>query len=210
MINYNDKNELLANREKIEKIEFLDIKKVKEDYISYWKSVTSIPQEKIQKMLDWLETTDFYSAPASISNKNHGSFTGGLVLHHLLVLKVFEAVFGYIDDNVIICILGHDFAKIGSAERALKPVLDEKTQKWKTEERYNFIDDGFAYGHGEKAVDILRDFFDLTQEQKLVIRWHMGAYEGEPSWNYLKQAESKYPLVMMVHFADNWCATYLA
>ena len=69
MINYNDKNELLANREKIEKIEFLDIKKVKEDYISYWKSVISIPQEKIQKMLDWLETTDFYSAPASISNK---------------------------------------------------------------------------------------------------------------------------------------------
>ncbi len=101
MINYNDKNELLANREKIEKIEFLDIKKVKEDYISYWKSVTSIPQEKIQKMLDWLETTDFYSAPASISNKNHGSFTGGLVLHHLLVLKVFEAIFGYIDDNTI-------------------------------------------------------------------------------------------------------------
>lgn len=210
MINYNDKNELLKNREKITSIEFGDILKIKEEYISYWKKVTSIPSEKIQKMLDWLETTDFYSAPASISEKNHGSFTGGLVLHHLLVLKVFEAIFGFIDDTIIISILGHDFAKIGSSERAIKQVCDPKTQKWSTKECYNYVDDGFAYGHGEKAVDILRNFFDLTEEQKLAIRWHMGAYEGEHSWNYIKQAESKYPLVMQIHFADNWCATYLA
>ena len=44
---------------------------------------TKIKREGLDKLLDWLEKSDFYEAPAS--TKYHGNFAGGLLEHSLNV-----------------------------------------------------------------------------------------------------------------------------
>ena len=45
----------------------------------------NITREGSQKLLAWLDTTDFYTAPAS--TKFHCACTGGLVMHSIKVYK---------------------------------------------------------------------------------------------------------------------------
>ena len=44
--------------------------------------------------------------------------------------------------------------------------------------------------------------FDLTEEEMLCIRWHMGAYDESKNWNILGNAIEKYPNVLYTHTAD--------
>jgi len=62
-------------------------------------------------------------------------------------------------------------------------------------------------GHGEKSVSILQDFFLLTEQEKLAIRWHMTAFDagihfGYPSGFAFREAVKKYPLVTLLFTAD--------
>lgn len=51
----------------------------REKYISI---LSKVPNT--ERLIEWLETTDFFTAPAS--TKYHGSYEGGLVEHSLNVL----------------------------------------------------------------------------------------------------------------------------
>lgn len=42
----------------------------------------------------------------------------------------------------------------------------------------------------------------LTDEEIMCIRYHMGAYEGSEIWNNLGQAIRKYPNILWTHTAD--------
>jgi len=55
----------------------------KEDFLSIYKD--SIKREGADKLLDWLNKTDFFFAPAS--GKYHSCFEGGLCFHSLNVYK---------------------------------------------------------------------------------------------------------------------------
>lgn len=85
----------------------------KERFLELCKSVN---REGMDKLLDWLETSDFYFAPAS--TKNHGAYSGGLVEHSLNVydeLKRLLSVYPEIkvsEDSVIIAALFHDLCKV--------------------------------------------------------------------------------------------------
>lgn len=54
----------------------------KEKFIEMAKNIT---RPGIEEMMAWLETTDFYEAPAS--TKFHGSQAGGLCAHSITVAK---------------------------------------------------------------------------------------------------------------------------
>ena len=69
------------------------------------------------------------------------------------------------------------------------------------------VDEKFIYGHGEKSVYIIRSFMQLTTEEAVAIRFHMG------SWNHDEDraagnAFSRYPLAFFLHVADE-AATFL-
>jgi len=57
-------------------------------------------------------------------------------------------------------------------------------------------------GHGDKSVIIAQKCIDLTGEEMLCIRWHMGAYEGESVWNNVGAAIESCNNVLFTHTAD--------
>lgn len=69
------------------------------------------------------------------------------------------------------------------------------------------VDDPFPMGHGEKSVSILQDFIQLTDEEKLAIRWHMTAFDASIHFDYpngfaFRKAAEISPLVTLLFTAD--------
>ena len=114
----------------------------------------------VEDLLEWLETTDFFSAPAS--PLGHPTREGGLVEHSVHVyerlrrLYMLEFTDGEIpypeqDESIAICGLLHDICMI----------------------------DDLPYGHEEKSVYIISSFMKLTTEEVMAIRWHRGFSDNE-------------------------------
>ena len=80
----------------------------KEDFISIYQE--HISREGSKELLEWLQTTDFFTAPAS--TKFHCACTGGLVQHSVKVYQVMmEKHFEEGADNpesFAVCALLHD------------------------------------------------------------------------------------------------------
>lgn len=172
------------------------------------------------KLLAWLETTDFFNAPAS--TKYHLSRPGGLAEHSVHVyerfLNLVEYEKGYSehfclhntsdDETIAICGLLHDICKTNLYDVEMRNRKNEQGQ-W---EQYPFyvVNDRLPYGHGEKSVYIISGFMRLTREEAFTIRWHMGGFDDSVrGGSYaLNGAYKKYPLALLLHIADMQ-ATYL-
>jgi HD superfamily phosphohydrolase YqeK len=63
-------------------------------------------------------------------------------------------------------------------------------------------------GHGDKSVILLSQFINLTEEELLCIRFHMGAYETE-DWDAYDKAIRKYETVLWTHHADMYASKVL-
>lgn len=72
-------------------------------------------------------------------------------------------------------------------------------------------DDKFPFGHGEKSVSILQNFIQLTDEEKIAIRWHMGPFtEGFKELNRTYNAAcDMYPLTVLLFTADYEASRFL-
>lgn len=88
---------------------------MKEEFLNLLKS---IQREGIEKLIAYLEKTDFFKAPAS--TRFHGNYEGGLLEHslnvyHLLKEKVaqkpYSEVISASDDTIILITLLHDICK---------------------------------------------------------------------------------------------------
>ena len=66
----------------------MDIQELKAEFLDICK--TTIQRDGINELIDWLEASDFFVAPAS--SKYHGSYAGGLVEHSLNVYKCLKQV----------------------------------------------------------------------------------------------------------------------
>lgn len=159
----------------------------------------------IDKLISYLESTDFFEAPAS--TKYHGNFKGALVEHSInvynqLAVKNNHYSTGLAADTMLITALLHDVCKINLYHRCITNEKNNKTGKWEHFEGFGF-DDDFPIGHGEKSIIKLLQFIRLTKEEIYMIRWHMGSI-GE-SWSN-SQAISKifkeYPGALLLHTAD--------
>lgn len=175
---------------------------MKEDYIELLKIAN---RKGMDKLIKWLEQTDFFTAPAS--TKYHLSKESGLLEHSLNVYDELVNEYGYSDkiSSLIIVALLHDVCKANYYtvnERNVK-----RNNEW-IKEPYYTVEDQFPIGHGEKSVMIIQKFIELTEEEIAAIRWHMGAYEPKESYSTLNKAFSKYPLALMLHIAD-LKATYI-
>ena len=56
-------------------------------------------------------------------------------------------------------------------------------------------------GHGSKSVILLSHLLQLTEEEMLCIRYHMGPYEKE-EWEEYDTAIHKFENVLWTHHAD--------
>ena len=179
-----------------------------DDFIEIYKK--EIKRCGSSELLAWLETTDFFSAPAS--TKYHCACRGGLVQHCVTVYHTFMQRFFSEKDNresFAICALLHDVCKTNFYKVSSRNVKNEKTGEWEKKPFYT-VDDAFPYGHGEKSVYIIERFMKLKPEEAMAIRWHMGGFDDSVKAGSfaLSIAFEKYPLIVKLHIADLE-ATYL-
>lgn len=186
------------------------IEKNKEEFISIAKE--NIKREGIQKLLDWLETTDFFECPAS--SRFHSAEAGGLCFHSLNVYKrlkkLMEDELGAENINlesITIVALFHDVCKCCYYKTEYRNV--KENGEW-VQKPFYAVDDQLPYGHGEKSVYMVNGYMRLTREEALAINWHMGGFDARVKGGDMSLANVyyKYPLAILVHIADVM-ATYL-
>lgn len=180
----------------------------KEDFIAAYNA--AITREGGAKLLDWMQTTDFFTAPAS--TRYHGACESGLVMHSLNVYNVLVKRFGDAGENpesLAICGLLHDLCKANFYKSGFRNVKDDETGVWTKVPTYH-VQDAFPYGHGEKSVFLIERFMRLKPAEAVAIRWHMGGFDDAVKGGSfaISEAWRNYPLGAMLHMADLE-ATYL-
>ena len=167
---------------------------MKEEFIKLLKEIN---REGIDKLIEFLEASDFFEAPAS--TKFHGAWKGGLMEPSMKVYEILKGKNGDSDSVRIIALL-HDICKTNFYKvdyRNAKNALGvwEKVP-------YYAVEDTIPYGHGEKSVMMISEFIKLTPEERYSIRWHMGFTEPKELYNSIGLAYKKYPLALLTHEAD--------
>ena len=163
-----------------------------------------------EKLLAWMETTDFFTAPAS--TRFHAAYEGGLLDHsmnvyNVLISKHFDPASDDIESFTIVSLL-HDLCKAGFYKTELR---NRKTDRGEWELLpLNTDDDPIPYGPGEKSVYLIERFMRLRTEEAMAIRWHMGGFDESVKGGSfaLAHAFEKYPLAVKLHLSDLE-ATYL-
>lgn len=142
-----------------------------------------------------LDVMGFFTAPAS--TKYHGDYEGGLFDHSWAVMESLVDITKCMgltwknERSPFIVGLFHDLCK-----------CDQYIEGLDGYERNRHV---LLKGHGEKSVMLLSQFFTLTDEEILCIRYHMGAYETD-DWNEYDRAIRVYPNVLWTHTADMYAS----
>ncbi len=170
----------------------------------------NITRPGADKLLEWLDTTDFYTAPAS--TRFHGACESGLVMHSINVYEVLMKRFfeeGENKESYAICALLHDLCKTNFYKQTFRNVKDDATGKWEKVPSFQ-VQDMFPYGHGEKSVFLAERFMRLKPAEAIAIRWHMGGFDDSARGGSfaISNAYDEYPLAVKMHLADLE-ATYL-
>ena len=175
---------------------------MKEEFL---KLLRSTQREGMEDFIKFLESTDFFTAPAS--TRFHGDYAGGLLEHSM---KVYEILVQKVknspvkidvsEDTLKIVALLHDVCKSNFYK------IDYRNAKnalgvWEKVPYYT-VDDTIPYGHGEKSVMMITEYMKLTPEEKYSIRWHMGYTEPKENYNAIGASYTKYPIALLTHEAD--------
>ena len=187
----------------------------KRKFIEIYKS--KIKREGADKLLEFLEGSDFFTAPAS--TRYHGSHEGGLCEHSI---NVYECLCDYLarprvkeqygmnysEETIAIVSLLHDVCKTNFYVETTRNVKENGV--WKTVPYYS-IDDQLPYGHGEKSVYMISAYMKLTRDEAFAIRYHMGFAEcGNQTYiNNVGKAYEIFPIAFAVSVADMEASYYL-
>lgn len=187
-------------------MEQIGTRNIRDDFIMAYS--VNISRKGAPGMLDWLDRNGFFEAPAS--GKYHLAQPGGLATHSMNVFKRLLEITerdmfggkgqGYLSRDVMetVALLGllHDVCKAG--------VYHQKEGGG-----YTFCDP-FPLGHGEKSLFLIARHMELTGEEALAIRWHMGAYDDavKGGSRSMTEAMNLSPWVWRLQEAD-MCATWI-
>lgn len=167
---------------------------MKEEFIRLLKETN---REGMDKLIQYLEGTDFFTAPAS--TRFHGAFEGGLLEHSMKVYEILKEKAGD-NESVRIIALLHDICKTSFYKIDYRNAKNE-LGVWEKVPYYT-VEDTIPYGHGEKSVMMISEFIKLTPEEKYAIRWHMGFTEPKEAYTTIGEAYKKYPIALLTHEAD--------
>lgn len=177
-----------------------------------------IKREGIDDLLNWLETTDFYTAPAS--SKFHLMCEGGLCQHSLNVYQRLyddckqEGMFDYrttedtqnLMESIAIVSLFHDICKANFYKLSERNVKNEYGD-WIKVPYYTIDNQGILVGHGYKSARIVNRYINITDEEYMAIVHHMG-YSAEDNIGHISEIFHKSKLTLLLHIADTK-ATFL-
>lgn len=191
----------------------MNLEEIKQEFLDIF--YDNVERNGAEELLNYLEKTDFFTAPAS--GRRHSNFEGGLCLHSINVykryLKLLENEYGEKWTEVIspesVAIIGllHDICKVNTYTVEMRNVKVDG--EWKQKPYYKYYDP-LPYGHGEKSVYMISGFMRLTREEAMAINWHMGAFDPRVGSNpsILVDVFYRYPTAFLFHLAD-YMATYL-
>lgn len=180
----------------------------------------AIRREGAEEFLEWLKSTDFFTAPASA--KHHGAHVAGLVQHSVNVWRRLHNIARRdilgekpgqlppdIQETVAILALLHDVCKADVYHIETKRRKNPDTGFWEDTQAYT-VRDAFPLGHGEKSLYLIGRYMNLSNEEALAIRWHMGAfdYSVKGGSRDLNNAIEMTPWVWRLQEAD-MCATHI-
>lgn len=186
----------------------INLNEYRQKFLNIYKS--NITRDGCDKLLAWLEKTDFFTAPAS--TKFHCACEGGLLAHSVNVYEVLRGKYFTKDDSeesFAIASLLHDVCKAQYYKTSVRNVKNDSTGQWEKVPFY-MVEDTFPYGHGEKSVFLIERFVRLKLDEAMAVRWHMGGFdEAARGGSFaISQAYDKYPLAVKLHLSDME-ATYL-
>lgn len=102
----------------------------------------------------------------------------------------------------------HDVCKVGCYHLETKRRKNKETGRWEDYQGYVFRDP-LPLGHGEKSLFLIERHMDLTTEEALAIRWHMGAYDTSAAGaRSMDAAMAASPWVWRLQEAD-MCAAWI-
>lgn len=151
-------------------------------------------------ILQQLEKDGFFTAPAAASH--HGNYEGGLFDHSFAVtcqLVDYTHSLGLQwerKESPYIVGMLHDYCKT-------------KIYTKREDRTYAHTGNTVLPGHGDASVILVQQFLDLTLEELMCIRWHMGAFEGEKYWNGYSEACKRWENVLYTHTADMYASQVL-
>ena len=156
-------------------------------------------EDQRMDLMSRLDGMGYFDAPAS--TRFHGAYAGGLFDHsytvtrHLVELTDRMGLKWYLDRSAVLVGLLHDLCKCD----LYLPAEDGK-----------YIYCQAADGrHGVKSMEIAKELVpDLTDEEAMCIKWHMGAYDDKGIWNELGMAIEQYHNVLWTHTADMMAARF--
>lgn len=173
-------------------------KQIKENKETITELLKNIDRKGIDDLVSWLNESDFFTAPAS--TMFHGNYEGGLAAHSYKVYEEFEREVDHYKLSVpkySIAIAGilHDICKVNNyIPNYLKSGNISESKPYK-------VEDNFPVGHGEKSVIMSQRYIQLTEQEALIIRWHMGS--SDPAWDYYKEkVEKEFPEITLFQNID--------
>ena len=179
----------------------------KNDFIAH---THNIKREGIASLMETIEQSDFYIAPAS--TMYHGNYEGGLCDHSVHVFEELSNLNdyyggGYSAETLAIVALFHDLCKMNFYSIGSRNVKDDATGRWEKKPFYK-VDEKFPFGgHGSKSVFLVQSHIKLTFEEGAAINVHMGPWDkqdyGNPGGVY-QQSQ----LAWMLHVADERATYY--
>lgn len=169
----------------------------------------------VENVLAGLEELGFFTAPAS--TRFHGCEPGGLLRHSLnvydqaRVIREIECKLCPViapktpDASIAITALLHDVCK-AEVYREVEKFRKGKDGAWERYTAYGVDYSDFPMGHGEKSViRLLRWGLEMTDDEMLAIRWHMGAFDlsdSSETRTSFSVAGSRTPLLPILIAAD--------
>lgn len=179
---------------------------------------TYIKRPGSSALFNWLEQTDFFTAPAS--SRFHCAYSGGLCEHSINVFNnlvmLYEAVKktnpekvqNISMETIATVALLHDVCKIDFYKVDYRNVKNAQGQWEKVP--YYAIDEKLPMGHGEKSIYLINKFIKLSDDEALAINWHMGGFDKRVAGGdySISAAYENCPLAVLLQSAD-FLATYI-
>ena len=194
-----------------------------ETFKALLQSVEKFTEEDVNYLMEDLEHWGFFRMPASC--KKHNCYEGGLLKHSLNVCQMAQMLREQAlsirpdlapllpMDSVIIASLLHDVCKSGIYQKVTRRLKNE-IGLWESSSAYNIDYSYLPVGQGEKSVImLLRSGLDLSDDEIMAIRWHMGGwdlpYQSQEMIASQKKACEITPLVTLIHTADAMAANLM-
>lgn len=167
-----------------------------------------IPHIITPEIIDQLQCMSFFEAPAAIHH--HGAFTGGLFRHSAAVMNMLLVYTEQLEldwdrkESPYIVGMFHDLCKTDD----YVPVSSSKVLG---ESEWGYNDKRLLTGHGDKSVIMLQQLLkgNVTMQEAMCIRWHMGAFDSKENWNAYGNAVACDQNILYTHTADMYASRVL-